>query len=131
MLILLARACLHLLANAVGLLIAAAVLPGFHISALALVTVTLIFTIVEVVAGPLLVSISLREMPALTGGVSLVITFLGLLITAWLSDGLNIDGASTWLLASLIVWLASLLAGVVLPLFLFKKTMESRRGRGR
>jgi hypothetical protein len=35
-------------------------------------------------------------MPALRGGVALVTTFVGLLITAWISSGLKITGASTW-----------------------------------
>ena len=41
-------------------------------------------------------------------------TFLALLITDLLSDGLSIEGASTWLLATVIVWLGTLLAGVIL-----------------
>jgi len=124
---LLASACLHLLANGVGLIIATAVLPGFSIDALALVTVTVIFTLVEIVAGPLLISISLKNVPALTGGVALVTTFVGLLVTDTLSDGLNISGISTWIIASLIVWLCSLVAGLILPLVLFKKAVEKRR----
>jgi uncharacterized membrane protein YvlD (DUF360 family) len=45
---------------------------------------------------------------------SLVTTFLALLITDLLSDGLSIEGAGTWLLATVIVWLGTLLAGVIL-----------------
>jgi putative membrane protein len=127
MIIWLIRALLHTLANAVGLLVATAILSGFSINARSLVVVTLIFTAVEVIAGPLLVSISVRNIPALTGGVALVTTFVGLLITDYFSDGLNISGVSTWLLASLIVWVSALLAGVILPLFLFKKTLAARR----
>jgi len=129
MLILLARACLHLIANAVGLIVATLVLPGFSIDAVSLITVTVIFTLVEVVAGPLLMSISLKEVPSLMGGIALVTTFVGLLITDFATDGLNIDGIGTWVMASLIVWLCSLLAGIVLPLFLFKKTLEARKRR--
>jgi len=127
MVVWLIRAFLHLLANAVGLLVADAVLSGFSLTVTSLVVVTLIFTLVEVIAGPLLVSISIKNMPALTGGVSLVTTFVGLLITNYFSDGIYISGVSTWLLASLIVWGAALLAGAILPLFLFKKTLEARR----
>lgn len=121
---------MHLLANAVGLLVADAVLTGFSIGFTSLVTVTVIFTAVEVIAGPLLVSISEKNVPSLTGGVSLVTTFVGLLITDYFSDGISISGVSTWLLASLIVWAAALLAGLVLPLFLFRKTLEARKKAG-
>jgi putative membrane protein len=37
------------------------------------------------------------------------------------SDGLTIDGALTWVLATVIVWAASLLAGLILPVFLLKR----------
>lgn len=124
----LASACLHLLANAAGLLIAAALLgPEFKIDTLAFLTVTVIFTLVEVVAGPLLVSISIKNVPALTGGVALVTTFVGLLIADLVSDGLTIEGVTTWVLASLIVWAGALIAGLVLPLFLFKKVLEEKK----
>ncbi|MDO8736047.1 MAG: phage holin family protein [Thermoleophilia bacterium] len=126
---LLASGCLHLLANGAGLIIATLVLPGFSIDAVSLVTVTVIFTVVEVVAGPLLISISLKNVPALTGGIALVTTLVGLLVTDTLSDGLNISGISTWVLASLIVWLCALIAGLVLPLVLFKKALDTRGGK--
>ena len=132
MLVLLARTCLHLLANAVGLLAAVVILPDFSIDALSFIVVTIIFTVVEVVAGPLLISISLKNVPALTGGISLVTTFVGLLITNLVSDGMSISGVSTWVLATLIVWLAALIAEFVLPLIIFRKILQdSRNRRGR
>jgi putative membrane protein len=129
MLRLLASATLHLLANTVGLLIAAAILPGLTINALAFVTAVLIFTITEVVAGPLILKISLKNVPALTGGVALVTTLVGLIVTDIFSDGLSITGLNTWVLATLIVWLGALLAGLVLPLIIFKRTLQRHRAQ--
>ena len=125
---LLALTILHLLANAIGLAIAALALPGFSISTWAFVTVVVIFTIVEVVLGPLILKVSSSGLPALQGGVALVTTLVGLIATDLLSDGLSITGMGTWVLATLIVWLGALLAGVVFPLFLFKKTLRRRQG---
>ncbi len=122
----LASAVLTLLANAVGLLIAAALLDGFSIDALSLVQVTLVFTVVEVIAGPLLISISIKNLPALRGGIALITTFVGLLVTDLFLAGLSISGISTWILASLVVWLCALLAGILLPLILFKKALDQR-----
>jgi putative membrane protein len=65
--------------------------------------------------------------PALRGGVTLVTTFVGLLITTWLSSGLKVDGATTWVLTTLIVWLAALLADVILPVFLVKKAINTSK----
>jgi len=89
----------------------------------AFVIAVLIFTVVEVVADPLVTKIAMTSVPALRGGVALVTTFLGLLITTWISSGLQINGAKTWLLAIVIVWLAALLADLILPVLLVKKAV--------
>ena len=121
------RVGIHLLANAVGLIVAAWVLDGMSISGAAFVIAVVIFTAVEVVADPLITKIAITSVPALRGGVALVTTFVGLLFTTVVSDGLTIDGVKTWVLATLIVWLAALLAALILPVFLVKKAVEERR----
>jgi len=124
---LLARLILNLLANAVGLVAASLLLDGFNIDTLSIVVVTVVFSLVTLFAGPLMLKIAIKNIPAMTGGIALVTTFVGLLITDVLLDGLSISGVSTWVLASLIVWLFSLIGSVVLPLILFKKTLEKAR----
>ncbi len=123
----LASIVLRLLANAAGLLIAAAVLSGFSVTAAAFVLAVLIFTVVEVVLDPLMVKISLQYAPVLRGGVALVTTFLGLVVTTIITDGMTINGLTAWVVGTLIVWLGGVLAALLLPLLLFKKTM---RGQG-
>ena len=68
-------------------------------------------------------------MPALRGSVALIATFVGLLVTDLVSDGLNIVGASTWILATIIVWLGGLLAGIILPMIFLKKAVDDEPGR--
>ena len=121
---LLARLILNLLANAVGLLVAAALLSGFHINGVAFVIAVVIFTLVEVVADPLITKVALTSVPALRGGVALVTTLVGLFVTTLISSGISINGLSTWILATLIVWLFALIATLVIPLFLFKKALQ-------
>ena len=121
------RIGIHLLANAIGLIVAAWILEGMTITGAAFVIAVAIFTTVEVIADPLVTKIAIRSLPALRGGVALVTTFLGLLITTWLSSGLQIDGAKTWVLATLVVWLAALVADLILPLLLVKKTVDRSR----
>jgi putative membrane protein len=127
MLRLMASAILHLLANTVGLLLASLLLDGFSINATAFIGAVLIFTVVEVVAGPLLAKIALTNVPSLIGGIALVTTFAGLLVTNLVSDGLSISGISTWVLSTLIVWLCALIAGLILPLLLFKKVLDKHK----
>jgi uncharacterized membrane protein YvlD (DUF360 family) len=117
----LASVALHLLANAVGLAIAAWLLDGFSVSATAFIGVVILFTVVEIVLEPLVTKLALQHVSALRGGVALAVTLIGLIIATLVSDGLTIDG--------LTAWLGGVLAAVVLPLFLFKKTMAKGRER--
>jgi hypothetical protein len=125
----LASVALHLIANAVGLAIASLVLPGFHIEALGFVVSVLLFTAVEVLLGPFVLKMAIQYAPALRGGIALVTTFLGLLVTSSLTDGLRIEGVTTWVLAPLIVWLCVLLAAILLPMVLFKNVLGEARER--
>jgi putative membrane protein len=117
----------HLAANAVGLLVAAALLEDMSVSGTAFVIAVAIFTLVEAVVGPMIRQAAVNNAQALLGGTALVVTFVGLLVTSLISDGLRIEGVSTWLLATVIVWVAALLATLVLPLIFVKKAVEERR----
>jgi putative membrane protein len=117
----------HFAANAVGLLVAAALLEEMSVSGTAFVIAVAIFTLVEAVVGPMIRQAAVKNAQALLGGTALVVTFVGLLVTSLISDGLRIEGASTWLLATVIVWVAALLATLVLPLIFVKKAVEERR----
>ena len=126
---LLISAVVHLAANAVGLLIAAGMLDGLSLDGVAFVTAVLIFTVVEVVAQPLIRQAAMKNANALLGSTALITTFVGLLVTDLVSDGMSIEGAGTWVLATIIVWLASLLAALVLPLLFVKRAAEQARTR--
>lgn len=121
---LLIRALLTLLANAAGLYVAALLLDDFNITGEGYVTAVIIFTISTMILSPFVASVALRSMPAIMGGTALVTTLVGLVLTDILTDGLSISGVGTWVLATLVVWLFSLIAAVILPLFLFKKALS-------
>lgn len=123
----LASVVLHLLANAVGVALAAWLLDGFSVTAAAFVGVVILFTLIEVVLDPLVLKISLQYAPVLRGGVALVSTLVGLIITTIISDGLTINGATAWVVGTLIVWLGGVLAALLLPLFIFKSVREERK----
>ena len=59
----------------------------------AFVFAVIIFTVVEVIAQPLIQKIAMKNVHALVGGVALITTFVGLVVTDLISDGLSIDGA--------------------------------------
>lgn len=124
---LLLSAAAYLIANAVGLLLAVLLLPGFRIGPLAFILAVLIFSGIQTLAGPLLTKISLRNMPQLMGGISLVTIFIGLFITDLIMAEMQIGGISNWLAATLLVWLGSLITTILLPLYVFKQLRDDVR----
>ena len=130
MLRLIAVTVVELVANAIGLLVAKWLLPGFAIDLRSFVIVVALFTAVRFILAPLIFKLSFRYVRALTGGIALVTTFVGLLVTTWLTDGLVITGFATWVIATLIVWLFGVIAVLVLPLVIFKKVLAQRSGSG-
>jgi hypothetical protein len=54
-----------------------------------------------------------------------VTILVALLITSLLSSHLTITGVTTWVFATLIVWLFGVLAMLLLPLVIFKKTLAA------
>ncbi|CUK12992.1 hypothetical protein PH7735_03747 [Shimia thalassica] len=117
----------HLLGNAVGLLLAALLLDGFSIDALSFVIVAVIFTVIEVIASPLINNLSEKKVPALKGGIALVTTFVGLIVTEILISGFTIGGIANLLASTLLVWLGALAAGILIPMFLFKELREPKK----
>ena len=96
------------------------------ISGTAFIIAVVIFTVLEVIIQPLVTKMALKNAEALQGSSALITTLIALLITALVSDGLSIDGIGDWVLATVIVWLVTLLAGVLLPMFFLKEAAEKK-----
>ncbi len=120
----------YLVANAVGLLIAVVLLPGFTIDALAFVLAVAVFSLVQSVLGPLITKISFKSFPQLMGGIALVTIFVGLFVTDIIMDGMAIGGIANWLAATLLVWIGSLVASILLPIYVFKQLSEKAGNNG-
>jgi uncharacterized membrane protein YvlD (DUF360 family) len=124
MIVLLARLTLNILANALGLLAATLIVDGFSINGTSFIIAVAIFSLTTTILGPLIIKIALSSAPYLMGGIALITTFIGLLVTNFISDGISISGLSSWALATFVVWVFSLLGSLLLPLILFKKTLN-------
>ncbi|MBG7603640.1 MAG: phage holin family protein [Actinobacteria bacterium] len=118
---------LELAGNALGLLLAAAILDNMEIDGAAFVVAILIFTGVAVITKPLITKMAVKNAEALQGSSALITTFIALVLTALISDGLSIDGFDTWIFATLIVWLVTLVAGIILPMIFLKKVVVEER----
>ena len=125
---LLVRTLILLVANAVGLLVANAVLDQMSLNFSGFVIALVIFTVAVALLTPFLSSVMQRNRSASAalGGVALIATLAALIVTDLVSDGLSIEGFGTWLAAAVIVWAASLLAAFILPFLGLKKYLENR-----
>ena len=124
---LIVRTIVALAANAVGLIVAAAVLDDMELDVGGFVLALVIFTVAFALLQPFLV-VQLRGAgSAALGGVALLATLASLIITDLLSDGFTIDGGVTWLLAAVIVWAAAVIATFILPFLGLKRFLEERR----
>jgi hypothetical protein len=119
---------LTLLGNAIGLLTASWLLPDFNLSISGLIWSVIFFTVAQIVLAPFIFKMAVDYMPAFRGGVALVTILVVLVLTSLFTGGLEISGIMTWVLAPLVIWLTTILAGVVLPLVLFKKTLGKVKG---
>lgn len=115
---------IELMASAVGILVASWLLrPEFSLTSSGFLWAIVVFTAARFILAPLIFKLSFKHARAITGGIALVTTFVSLLVTTWLSDGLQISGITTWVLATLLVWLFGVVAVLVMPLIIFKKTL--------
>ena len=123
---LLIRVGIALLGAAIGLVVAAVVLDDMTLDGAAFVLAIIIFVVLTAVLEPLIEKIGDEHIALIATFSSLITTFLALLITDLVSDGLSINGAVTWVLATLIVWAGTALATWILLRMFIKNVRENR-----
>lgn len=124
---LLVRLLIAFVSNAVGLVVAAAVLDGMTLNVTGFVVAVALYTVVFALLQPFLISVLRRSPAPVLGGVALIATLASLIVTTLLTDGLSISGAGTWVAATVVVWLVSVLAAFILPYLGLKKYLDDRR----
>ena len=124
------RTAIFIVSAAVGLLVAASVVDGVEVTAGGFVVAVVLFAVIQSVLAPFIAKVTAKNASALLGGVGLLSTFVALWLTTLLGDALTIDGgASTWIAATVVVWLATALATLLLPIILVKAGLEAARAR--
>lgn len=107
------RTALAAAANAVTLLVAAALFDRIRINAVTFIVAVAIFTLAAVLVKPIAERVAGRYASGVTWVAGLATTFLALLVTDVFSDGLEIEGAFTWIAGTVVVWLGTLIYDVV------------------
>ena len=125
---LLASLTLSVLGNAVGLLAAAFLLDGFSMSLEGFIISVLVFTAAQAILSPLVLKMAIQYLPVLRGGIALATTLVALVVASMLTSSLQISGLSTWIIAPLIIWVVTIVAGILLPMVIFKEVLAARSG---
>ncbi|HJR96185.1 MAG TPA: hypothetical protein VJ807_12210 [Gaiellaceae bacterium] len=122
---LLIRIAIAFVSNAVGLIVAAALLDGMSLDATGFLVAVAVFTVVFALLQPFLFSVLRLSPGPVLGAVALIATLVALIVTELVTDGLSIRGLGTWLAATVIVWLGSALAALILPFLGSRSTSTS------
>ena len=125
----LVRTVVFLVSTAIGLLVAMALLDDMSIDATAFIVVVVIVALLQAVLAPFIAKTTARNAPALLGAAGLISTFIALVVANVVVGGLTITGLDTWVFATVIVWLVTMLAAFLLPLILVKLGIENARQR--
>ena len=113
---------------ALGLLLAALLIPGFHVHPAGFIVAILVFAIAQAVIEWLIERVFHRSAPTVAGIAGLASTFLALWIATLLSDGLSFDGVGAWILATVVVWLTTAVLGWLAARFLLRSREAERKG---
>lgn len=115
------RIGLSLLGNALGLLIAATVLDDMEIEVAPFIFAVLIFSVLSFILTPAIEKAGEKSVDGLQSLSALISTAIALWLTDLLSDGLKIAGIGTFLIATVLVWLSTVVIGVVLARFVLRR----------
>ena len=115
---------------AAGILVSSAVLSDMSISATALVETTIIFWLVHIAVQFLALRVLVRQPSvALAGLLAVPSTIVSLIIVVLIVSGLTIHGASTYLFATLIIWVTTAVADMIGHRMIRDRRMDRRQER--
>lgn len=117
----LVRAAVFLGSATIGLLVASLVIPGVSVSVSGFVTTVVVFALAQSILAPFIAKMASRYASAFLGGIGLVSTLVALLLATVLTHGLSIRGLGSWVWATVVVWLVTALATLLLPLLLVRR----------
>ncbi|MGH2979175.1 MAG: hypothetical protein ACRDLQ_06010 [Solirubrobacterales bacterium] len=103
-----------LAAIALGIILSAAFLDRFSVDTAGVVVASALFWIVHIVVQFLALRVLIRQPSvALAGLLALGSTVVALVIVNIVVDGITISGASTYVVATLIIWLTTVVGDVI------------------
>ena len=118
---LLLRTAVFLGSAAIGLLVAAWLVPGVSVRPAGFIVAVVIFAAAQAILAPFFLKMASRYASAFIGGIGLVSTLAALLLASVFTHGLSIRGIGSWVAATVVVWLVTALATLLLPMLVLKQ----------
>lgn len=109
------RAAVALAANAVALILAAALLDKVRVSVVFFPFLVILFTVISLAVAPIVTAVVRDRAPGIVSLAGLLATWVALLITDLVTNRLQIEGFLTWIIATAIVWAAALVVQYLAP----------------
>jgi hypothetical protein len=116
----LVRAVVLLGSWAIGLLVAARVVPGVWLAVPGFIVAVVVFAVTQAILSLSILKLPHRYVPLLLGGTGLALTIVALILAAALTHGLTIDGVASWLATTVVVWLVTTIGAITLPELLIR-----------
>lgn len=117
----LTRLAVSLASSAVAILLCALLIDRFTLSWGGIVVAVIVFTVAQLLLAPAVTKLVSRYAGGFVGGAGLVSTLLALWIATLPSGGLRIQGAGTWVIATVLMWVFTTAAALIITVVLRKR----------
>jgi hypothetical protein len=109
------RAVVLLVSWAIGLAVAAWVVPGVSVSASGFIVAVVLFAAAQATLSLLIVQLPRAYASLLLGGTGLALTLVALILASVWTHGLTIHGVASWVAATIVAWLVTTVGAISLP----------------
>lgn len=109
------RAAVLLVSWAIGLLVAAWVVPRVSLSASGFIVAVVVFGVAQAALSLLILKLPHGYASLLLGGTGLALTLVALSLASELTRGLTIGGVASWVATTVLVWLVTTIGAISLP----------------
>jgi hypothetical protein len=104
---------------AIGLLVAAWIVPRVSLSVPGFIVAVAVFAVTQAILSLAILKLPHRYASLLLGGTGLALTIVALIASVW-THGLTIDGMASWLATTVVVWLVTTIGAITLPELLIR-----------
>jgi Mycobacterial 4 TMS phage holin, superfamily IV len=109
------RAVVLLGSWAIGLLVAAWVVPGVSLSLSGFIVAVVVFSVAQAILSLLILKLPHGYASLLLGGTGLALTIVALSLASLSTHGLTIRGIASWVATTVVVWLVTTVGAISLP----------------